>query len=237
MEKTTQITLASTVFSLTESAYEKLSRYLDSLKEHFAHESDRDEILRDIESRIAEKLLAHKHAVVTEPQIAAVIAEIGDPSDFDDDTDEPREESKKEAGSKKLYRDMDNAWIGGVASGIAAYFDIDPLLIRGIFVLSMFFGGTGVIVPRGPLVEPEARDARHAGHLGKYQPHGQRAHRGNEAERHHRARGAPGTWHCRGHPALHRQDIRHVHRAGRIRGNGRTHHRARRHPHQLERTV
>jgi phage shock protein PspC (stress-responsive transcriptional regulator) len=144
MEKTIQITIASTTFSLTESAYEKLSGYLETLKAHFVAEPESAEIMRDIESRIAEKLFHKKHAVVTEDDVSAVIAEIGDASEFDDNTEEP--EAVKSASSRRLYRDMDNAWIGGVSSGIAAYLDVDPLWVRLAFLLSLIFGGAGILI-------------------------------------------------------------------------------------------
>lgn len=141
MEKTTQITIASTGFSLTEAAYEKISRYLESLKAHFAGTPEKDEIMRDIEGRIAEKLLHKRHQVITEDDITAVTTEIGDASEFDEN-----ESSEEKRGSRRLYRDTDAAWIGGVASGLGAYFDIDPLWPRLIFLASIFFGGSGILV-------------------------------------------------------------------------------------------
>jgi len=142
MEKTTQITIAKTVFSLTESAYEKLNAYLETLKAHFVGESESAEIMRDIESRIAEKLFHKKHDVITEADITAVTAEIGDASEFEDE-EEPHAGRPKRV-VKKLFRDTSNAYLGGVASGIAAYFDIDPLWIRLAFLVSLFFGGAGI---------------------------------------------------------------------------------------------
>lgn len=144
MEKTIQITIASTTFSLTESAYEKLSGYLETLKAHFVAEPESAEIMRDIESRIAEKLFHKKHAVITEDDITAIVGEIGDVSEFDDELESP--EPPKATSPRRLYRDMTNAYIGGVSSGIAAYFDIDPLWIRLAFLISLFFGGAGVII-------------------------------------------------------------------------------------------
>lgn len=142
MEKTIQITIASTTFSLTERAFEKLNAYLETLKAHFAGESERAEIMRDIESRIAEKLFHKKNHVITEEDVSAITAEIGDAPEFDDDTEETL---KKPASSRRLYRDMGNAWLGGVSSGIGAYFDVDPLWIRLIFLFSLIFGGAGIL--------------------------------------------------------------------------------------------
>lgn len=154
MEKTTQITIASTIFQLTESAYEKLAAYLESLKAHFANDSDKEEILRDIESRIAEKLLAKKHGLVTETDIARVIADMGDASDFEGEgahADAPEDEANTgrkgaSGATRKLYRDTENAMIAGVAAGIANYFGIEATIVRLIFAVSIFFGGTGIFL-------------------------------------------------------------------------------------------
>lgn len=145
MEKTIQITIASTTFSLTENAYAALSKYLETLKAHFAGEAESTEIIGDIESRIAEKLLHTKHRVVTETEINAVIAEIGSADEFDD-TDAGTQAPKAKPAGRRLYRDMDNAMLAGVASGIGAYFDIDPIWIRLLFLVSIFFGGTGILL-------------------------------------------------------------------------------------------
>ncbi|MCE9643738.1 PspC domain-containing protein [Candidatus Parcubacteria bacterium] len=147
MEKTIHIHIGKTLFQLEESAYEKLSSYLSSLKVHFAAEADREEIIRDIESRIAEKLLEKKHRLVTTEDVTAVIAEIGDASAFEaGSSDSPEEPVRTAHGTKKLYRNTDDAIIAGVASGIAAYFNIEPIIIRSIFAVSIFFGGTGIAV-------------------------------------------------------------------------------------------
>ena len=146
MEKTVQITIASTTFSLTDGAYAMLSKYLETLKAHFVGEAESAEIIRDIESRIAEKLLHKKSHVITETDITAVTVEIGDASEFDDEetADSPR--PTKPSTPRRLFRDMDNAWVGGVASGIGAYFDIDAFWIRLAFLVSLFFGGSGIFV-------------------------------------------------------------------------------------------
>ncbi len=150
MEKTVQITIGGTQFPLTESAYDTLHSYLDRLKAHFGDTADSAEIMRDIEARIAEKFIDARHKLVTQKDVAAVIAEIGDASAFGDGTetaDVPKEPKEKEAaGRKRLYRDMDNAYLGGVSAGIAAYFNIDPIWIRLAFLISVMSGGAGVVI-------------------------------------------------------------------------------------------
>ena len=65
---------------------------------------------------------------------------------------------------KKLYRSNKDKMLGGVAGGLAEYFDMDPTLVRVIFIITLFLGGTGVLayiilwilVPEEPLVFPQA---------------------------------------------------------------------------------
>ena len=139
MEKTIQIFIASTAFTCSEEAYAKLSSYLDKLKEHFRNETDNEEIIRDIESRIAEKLLELGHPFITIGDVSTIIAEIGNVSEIDD----TEEANENERPQRRLYRDTDNAFIAGVAGGIAAYFDIPALFVRLLFLVSLLFGGTG----------------------------------------------------------------------------------------------
>lgn len=47
--------------------------------------------------------------------------------------------------TKKLYRSNKDKMLGGVAGGLAEYFEIDPTLVRIIFVVSLFAGGAGVL--------------------------------------------------------------------------------------------
>lgn len=46
---------------------------------------------------------------------------------------------------KRLYRSESDMMIGGVAAGIAEYFDFDPTIIRLLLVLSLVFAGTPII--------------------------------------------------------------------------------------------
>ncbi|MEK7855493.1 MAG: PspC domain-containing protein, partial [Acidobacteriota bacterium] len=121
---------------------------MDRLTAHFGETPDGTEIMRDIESRIAEKFIDAKHKLVTDRDVNAVIAEIGDASALTDEADAKTTSTPPldVPARKRLYRDIDTAYIGGVASGIAAYFNIDPLWIRGAFLLSIFTGGAGIVL-------------------------------------------------------------------------------------------
>jgi len=161
MEKAINITINGQVFYIEENGYEKLSEYLDSVKEHFS--SMDEEIVKDIESRIAEKFaskISSKKEVITAKDVQSVIKSMGSVSDMDDfeEVEQPKKKEKK--NKKRLMRDSDNAVIAGVSSGIAAYFDIDPILIRLVFAFSLLLGGTGIVAYIIMwLVMPEAKNA------------------------------------------------------------------------------
>lgn len=146
MKKTLQIYMASTTFTCTEEAYEKLAQYLEDLRTYFTKNTDKSEVLEDIEARIAEKLLERKVNPVTLEDVTVIMTEIGNVADLTAEGDEPEAGNTSQTTGvyKKLYRDPDDAKIAGVASGLAAYFGIDPLLVRIAFVVLLFFGGSGL---------------------------------------------------------------------------------------------
>ena len=153
MKKTITITIGNTTFSIDEDAYAVLDEYLQSIKRHYADNKDADEILADIESGIAEKfadVVKGNRKSVTVKDVEDVIAvmgsvdEIGE-GDFDG-THHGNSSHKEKRGSKKLYRSEDDVVIGGVASGIAAYFGTDPIIIRLLFLVLALFKGVGVLI-------------------------------------------------------------------------------------------
>ncbi|MGX1929317.1 PspC domain-containing protein [Flagellimonas sp. 2504JD4-2] len=153
MNKTVNINLANTLFHIDDTAFNKLKRYLESLKRSFAGTPGSDEIIADIEARIAELFLEkmeNERQVITEKEVDSVINVMGQPEDYmvDEDIfeDEPRKTQKRtERKSKKLYRDMDQKYIGGVCSGLEHYLGLDALWIRLIFILLAVFTGFGLI--------------------------------------------------------------------------------------------
>ena len=145
MEKTIQIFIASTTFHCTEEAYARLSSCLERLKAHFEHEEDKEEIMRDIESRIAEKLLEFKTDLITNDTVSGVIAEIGEVADIEGDTVSTIVDEPIEKADRRFYRDADTAVVAGVASGLAAYLNVNVVLLRILLVGSVFFGGMGIL--------------------------------------------------------------------------------------------
>lgn len=144
MKKTLTVNLNGKVFNIDEDAYCLLDNYLNNLKSYFGEKSDAGEILSDFESRI-EELFSEKikpgYEVITIAQVETVIKCMGSPEELGE---EPGGSKKKGSTSanpeerkpkKKFYRNTDDKKIGGVCSGIAAYFGWDPLPVRLAFVL------------------------------------------------------------------------------------------------------
>lgn len=150
MQKTINIALQGTQFTLEEPAYEKLHAYLESLKTHFANYQEQSDIIADIEGRVVEHLSerVQKESVGSLADIDALIAEMGsaeDLSEFEGGNADTGTVGGAEKPPKKLYRDVDTAIIGGVCSGIAAYFSVDVTVVRILFAVGIFV--TGVSLP------------------------------------------------------------------------------------------
>lgn len=150
MKKVISITLNSIVFAIEDDAYAALETYLSSVKSALGSSDDYAEVMEDIESAIADKFVAKKRSeklAVTESDVVSVIAAMGSPADFGDAAANPVVEASTERAreERRLYRDTDNAVLGGVASGLAQYFSIDPVLVRLLFVITVFFSGIGII--------------------------------------------------------------------------------------------
>lgn len=166
MKRLLQINLCNNQFAIDHDAYEKLEGYFASLEKHFEHNENAEEIIYDIECRLAELFNENltKGSVLTIRDIEQAIGVMGKPEDFGDIDAEasPKEEEHKFASGqnhktedkkagfrpgKKLFRDPENKVVGGVCSGLSAYFGIaDPVWIRLLMVLLVFFGGMSVIV-------------------------------------------------------------------------------------------
>jgi phage shock protein PspC (stress-responsive transcriptional regulator) len=146
MNKTIAIELGGLRFHLQQDAYSTLEAYLLAIEAALQADPSSSEIVGDIESRIAELLqerLAGLREVVNDDDVRFIMEAIGEPSDFEDE-DAEGGQSKPNPGIRRLFRDPDEAMIGGVAAGLSAYFGIDPVWIRGAFVLTTITGGFGI---------------------------------------------------------------------------------------------
>ncbi len=152
MNKTVNINLANVLFHIDEKAFNKLQRYLESIKRSFSGTAGSDEIIADIEARIAELFqdkMENDRQVITLKEVDEVIGVMGQPEDYMVDEeifeDVPKSSKPKTSRTKKLYRDIDNKYIGGVSAGLEHYLGFDALWIRLIFIFLALFTGFGFI--------------------------------------------------------------------------------------------
>jgi phage shock protein PspC (stress-responsive transcriptional regulator) len=146
MDNIERIHIAKVPYSIEPKAKEALKKYLADVRAHLDADTA-DEVIHDIESRIPELLAQHhtkQNDVVTQADIQFIKKQLGEPEQFTSHD----EQSQQFSGSnpKKLFRDMDNAMLGGVASGIGKYFSIDANFIRIAFFVATFFYGFGVLL-------------------------------------------------------------------------------------------
>ncbi len=161
MKKTLTVNLGGTVFHIDEDAYRLLDNYLRNLKLHFRKQEGAEEIVNDMEIRISElfsEKLAAGRQVITIADVEEVIARMGKPEEMEGATaeDGTPHSSGSATGtggsggtsstgpsysggfSRRLYRNPDDKMLGGVASGVAAYFGWDVTLVRILFAVLMF---------------------------------------------------------------------------------------------------
>lgn len=161
MNKTVSITMSGALFVLEEEAYELLKEYLDSIRAHFSAYEDQEEIINDIEARVAEHFqerITKAKKSISKQDVKDLIRTMGTVEDFEEIEGEPKKktssaqsETKEEKTGrpwhgKKLYRDPENSIIGGVAAGLAMYFGIEPVIMRVLFFASIFAGGYGIVL-------------------------------------------------------------------------------------------
>ena len=155
MKKTININFQGQLITIEETAYHLLNQYIQSLKDYFKKEADGNEIVNDIENRIAELFgnrLKHGISCITDEDVTSIINTIGRPEEFDADFEEfdegfttkTRTSTKTDSQlpppyiheeKRQLSRNENDKIIGGVCSGVAHYLKIDPVFARLIFVL------------------------------------------------------------------------------------------------------
>jgi phage shock protein PspC (stress-responsive transcriptional regulator) len=153
MKKVININFQGRILPIEEIAYEDLKQYIESLRTYFEQEEGKDEIINDIECRVAELCedrLKKGAVCITEQDIDLIITSIGRPADFEaQDGFEANTTSNagtnqaqsntQTAGDptyqKRLYRDEQNKVLGGVCAGIANYLNLDPIIIRILWIL------------------------------------------------------------------------------------------------------
>ena len=152
MNKTVNINLAGVFFHIDEDAYSKLQHYLEAIKRSFANTPGYDEIIADIEARIAElfsEKIKTERQVISSREVDEVITVMGQPEDYmvDEEIFEDQSyESPKRRSRKQLYRDCENAYVGGVSSGLAHYLGIKSIWVRLLWILLTIFSSGAFIL-------------------------------------------------------------------------------------------
>lgn len=160
MKEITRIHLAKIAYDIELDAKKDIQRYTAALERY----ADDAELLDDIEIRITELLGERGVAaggVITKDDVAAVRAQLGEPSDFAPDDTVPTAPDELDGPTKRVYRDTDSALLGGVLAGFARFFGIDPLWMRLIFIVILIasFGTALIVYLILWLVVPPARTA------------------------------------------------------------------------------
>lgn len=146
MKKTVSIHLGRQLFIVEEDAFDRIHVYLKKLEISLSGEEGVSEIIEDIELRLAELLISSLgdfKKVVTLLEVNQAIASLGEPEEFSQDAQQVNfqaDDRQDEEQPKRLFRDKENEKIAGVASGLAAYFGLDPVIVRVLFVIFLFLG-------------------------------------------------------------------------------------------------
>ncbi len=158
MNQTVTVNISGIVFHIEVDAYENLKKYLNKIRGYFKNSEESEEIMTDIEARIAElfnEKITSENQVVNTKDVDEVINVMGKPEQYVDEDEEPQEAPKQDNSSsnnrtyttaKKLFRDSDDRMIGGVSAGIGAYFGVETIWTRLFFVLSTLIWGFGPLV-------------------------------------------------------------------------------------------
>jgi phage shock protein PspC (stress-responsive transcriptional regulator) len=153
MKKVININFQGRILPIEEDAFEILKQYIETLRVYFTNEEGRDEIINDIECRVAELCedkLKKGAVCITNEDIDLIIVSIGRPADFEaqdgfesnasssnnnHENESASQNNSESARPKRLYRDEQNKVLGGVCSGIANYLNLDPILVRVLWIL------------------------------------------------------------------------------------------------------
>lgn len=192
MKKTLTVNLGGTVYHIDEDAYILLDNYLNNLRYHFRKDEGAEEIVRDIESRIAElfdEALRGGLQVITIKEVEEVIARMGKPEELNGEEDgnpsasnSKTFDSESTETSRRLFRNPDDRILGGVVSGHCSLFrlgcDLDPhRLYSGRIFYSWFDSGLSVGMDNhsaGTYGYGKVADARRTHQCGEHRPDGDR---------------------------------------------------------------
>lgn len=160
MKKNISINISGIIFHIEEDAYEQLREYLQKINRYFSSFEDNEEIVADIEGRIAEiflSKLSEEKQVITSEDVSNLITTMGDVKDFQAMEEEPiagerHQEYQEDSGTtyhetetRRLFRDENHKLIGGVCAGLGHYFSVDPVWIRLLALILVWGYGVGLL--------------------------------------------------------------------------------------------
>lgn len=165
MNQTLTVNISGIVFHIEVDAYDTLKSYLNKIKSNFSNSEEREEIMLDIESRIAElfnNMMNEKNEVIKSSDVEKIIAIMGKPEQYVTEEEEENVNYTHEPvskGDKKLFRNTDDRLLGGVCSGLSSYIGVDTVWIRLFFVAALFLGFGFLMYIILWIVMPEAKTA------------------------------------------------------------------------------
>lgn len=173
MEKVISINLRGNAYQLEDKGYALLNEYLMQARNSLAGDPDKEEVMQDFEQAIAEKcdqlLHEHKKTVVTTKEVQQIIDAMGPVESVPEDSKDGEQDAPREAEqpAKRLYTLKEGSMIGGVCSGLAAYFNMDVVIVRLLFVVLTFItsGFAIVLYIIMMLIVPEAKTPEEKAHL------------------------------------------------------------------------
>jgi len=166
MNKVITVNLNGNAYQIDEDGYNALGEYISRAEEQLRNNTDRREVIADLEQAIGDKcanfLRPHK-TVVTAAEIEQILKEIGPVQNADGEPvksgesasqsqappRQPRDDSARTSAPhrRRLYRIRRGSGWSGVCRGLAAYMDTDVILVRIIFILgTIFSGGFGLLI-------------------------------------------------------------------------------------------
>ena len=169
MKKTLNVAIGGCSFTIDDDAYKALEEYLDSFKAGLDNSSSSNEVMDELEMRIADLLKEKigRREVIDISMVDAVLNQIGPISTrtvrSEESTSQQTEQQYRTGNQetvRKFYRDAEGKKIAGVCSGLALYLNIDVTLVRIIFLVAFLCGSAGFwIYIVLWIVAPEARTA------------------------------------------------------------------------------
>lgn len=148
MKKTIKISLGGITYNIDEDAFALLDNYINNLKQRLINDKEGKDIIQDIEERIAELFAEKKGSLesISIEIVKEVLVILGDPDQIASETENSNATKQKYHYQKRLYRDPERSYIAGVCSGLGEYFSIDPIVLRIVFLVLIFFKGFGLIL-------------------------------------------------------------------------------------------